>query len=295
MPSRADLTGKHLAVATIGLGLATLVLPTVLIRILVGFPLLFVLPGLALVLYIDPRGLSKARALAMVPGLSLAACLIIGLILGLLGIFTPLPWTIALVGVTAALFALSPPGLIFRTVDGADASRPTISDQDLVYPGKAEVRKIGGSLALWGGVLAISFYLAAGHREFLVTEFWLVPQNDMADSHIVGIKNMEGQPRTYTVDVFISGSLALHVPDVRLQSEETWTKSFKVPDTTSGPGEVRAELYLQTAERTGFSKLYRTVWSTPRRPGDLPPVKPTPIPASAADTRVQVPALNKLQ
>ena len=254
-----------LMILTLALGAATLGLPDGGVRVTAGIVLMLALPGVALMRVVDPNGVARPRAIALVPGFSLALAIVVALPLALAGVFNPLFWSVTLTTVILGLLAWR---------DLVSYLRPTSVTLQLSGPSRSSARsnqavliKFAAAAALWGGVLIAAGHLAGTHREFRVTEFWMVPDGLSSEKHTLGIRNLESEVRTYVVDIYVNEKLVAHWPDIKLDADATWVRDISVPSTIAGAGKARAELFVnQPAARHPI--LYRTVWSTPRMPGE---------------------------
>jgi hypothetical protein len=225
-------------IATVAASLAAVLLaaPPIL-RILIALPLLFVLPGEAVLRALGLRFLPRARA-PIVVGISMAITLLGGLLLDGLGALTPLGWT-AWLGGASVLAAVVARGRV--TVSAT--TLPTVS------------MRHGVMLTATCAVLVLTVQSTLRNTEayqpFHYTNFWMLPQGAVTDVYLIGINNGEGWPETYAVRLMIDQQLSAQWQNLVLEPGQGMTLPITVPPGSS------AEALLFRAEQPDI--IYRRV------------------------------------
>ena len=250
--------------ATLMLAIVCLVLPDAnVLRVLAGLVLVCVLPGYGVWLSIDRGSSDVARAVALIPGFSFAVSIIVGALLAVVGLFSAATWVVAITAVTVALLKLAEyRGRITSELGFSIPATPSLPDT--VGLTKRPAVQLGLGMLAIVGVIAVSSYLSNQHREFPVTEFWMVPDNDVAGTATVGIHNLELTAKKYNISVYTNGRLSATWPDIEIAPGATWQRKMRIPATANGPGEARAELFLAGE---GRARLYRSAWTSGHQPG----------------------------
>jgi hypothetical protein len=253
------------------LAVLCLILPDAnVIRVVAGLILVCVLPGLGVWLNVD-RGINDiARAVALVPGYSFAVSIIVGALLAVVGVFSAATWVVAITAVTVGLLKLAEHRGRLTSTQGFGLPN-VFSRFSFAEAYKRPVLQLGVGMLAITGVITVSSYLSDLHREFPVTEFWMVPDNDEAGTATIGIHNLELSAKKYNISVYTNGRFSATWPDIELAPGATWVRKTRIPASANGAGEARAELFLAGE---GRARLYRSVWTSGHQPG---------IPAKSSD------------
>lgn len=225
------------AVACASLIGAVLPVPAIL-RTLIALPLVFVLPGAAMLRALDLRFTPYAHAPIAV-GLSMAITVLGGLALNWLGGLTSFGWTLWLgsVSILAAVAALR---------NASTGGRRPLPAMRLRH---------GAMLAAAAAVLMLTFHSTAraitAYRPFPHTSFWMLPLAQASEVYMIGIKNDEGRPETYAVQLMVAQRITGQWQDLILASGQTVTFPVMVQ-----PG-AAAQAWLYRAEQP--QAIYRRV------------------------------------
>jgi uncharacterized membrane protein len=211
------------------------------IRVLVTLPLVFFLPGFALMeLFFPPHMLGLTVRATFSIGMSMAAALLGGFLLhatpdGL----TPTNWTVLLGGLTLA-FEL---GAVLRHLLGQREITPTdVTIGDMVS--RLNLHQI--ALFILAGALVVgAVYLAreseANRNLPGFTQMWMLPTSGDPQVAEIGITNQEGNPMKFRLQVRHGGQLIDNRPLIELDDGETWTTTVSLSPARTGP--VEAVLY----------------------------------------------------
>ncbi|MDH2347390.1 hypothetical protein [Bradyrhizobium sp. SSUT77] len=243
IPSNRDLRAALLwALATLA---AVAVSDSLLLRTILGAPMVFLVSGHAVLRAIGVRTASITEHLAYAVGASLAVGIAGGFALNVAGFLTPLGWAIWFCAITigAALVA-----------DGR-SDAPDLPP----WPDPLRVRFWQGAAITLAVLLATGAYALAvrdetTYRQFSYTEFWMLPSaGDGPGRLTVGVRNAETQPQRFDVEITIDGRLFAVFPSLTIAPGETWARQIPVPvSATSQKAEAR--LY-----RPDDNRLYRSV------------------------------------
>jgi len=224
---------------------AVAVSDSLLLRTVLGAPMVFLISGHAVLRAIGVRTTSVSEHLAYVVGASLAAGIAGGFALNAAGFLTPLAWAVWLWALTIAAALV-----VARRGEAPDL--PT-------WPGWAQVR-------LWhGAVLTLAVLVATGayalairdeatNREFKYTEFWMVPWAKGDRSRLtVGVRSAETQTQRFDVEITIDGRPFAVFRSLTIAPGEAWAREIPVSNLAI-PQKAEARLY-----RPEDNRLYRSV------------------------------------
>jgi hypothetical protein len=218
--------------------LAALLLPAPpILRTLIALPLVFVLPGEAVLRALDLRFEPIARIPIMV-GMSMALTLVGGLVLDCLDALNPPGW-VGWLGASAIL----PAALSRRGVANVRLALPSVKFRHVLILAATCAVLV---LTFLGTIRSIALY-----HPFRYTEFWMVPQDAATDAYAIGIKNGEGRPETYTVRLAVDQQIEGEWQNIVLAPEASLTLPITVP-----PG-APAQAWLFRSEQP--NSAYRTV------------------------------------
>jgi uncharacterized membrane protein len=223
-----------LSLATMVLTLLDLSNMVVIIRLLIGLPLVLILPGYAITTACFPGvGMGSVERLVFSLGLSLAVVALGGLALN----WTPWgiqanSWVVLLGGITLLASAIS----VYRR-----QRQPFVPiwQWRLSFNFYQSVL-IGLALVVVVSALMVA-RLGAEENSTSFTQFWMLPNNQKAVS--VGLVNLEQKPLKYCLQIKVADVLVWEQPEIELQPGQKWER---VADLTIAPnhsGAVQALLY----------------------------------------------------
>jgi uncharacterized membrane protein len=227
------------------------------LRVLLALPLVFILPGHALLAAAMPSAPTGLQRFVFAVGLSLAVVVIGGLLLNLVHALTPLGWFsflsgITLIGYAAALYRR-------RTVRW---SIPLDYVPEWKFPLKSAALYSVAAVAV---VLAFTIVLAETqriHQRADFTEFWMRPERTAEIGLVkLGMRNAEHRPMSYDVELMLNDQLIGAWRNIKLQSNEVWTKTIDLPG-----GDRRQRLEAWLFKSGDHTKVYRRVWLADRSP-----------------------------
>jgi len=216
------------------------------LRLLLALPLLLLFTGHAVLRAIGPSVSSRTEHAAYAIGLSLAAALMGGFLLNILGALTPLGWALWLQTVVAASTATA----LLR--------RPSIPLQPIGRMALGLRARHLVMIAVSGIVVCGAYLVAvrdeARQQDFRYSEFWLVGAAAGPGALVVGIKSAEAQPRSFDVEVTRGSDIVAVWRSVHLEPGETWTQALSLEIDDRHERKIRARLYDHSDGR-----LYRQV------------------------------------
>jgi uncharacterized SAM-binding protein YcdF (DUF218 family) len=261
-------------------------------RLILAAPLVLVLPGAALS-RLFPGRLPAPGRYALTGGLSIAVCLLGGLLLNAVGALTTPGWfvllsVVSLAGALAAPHphaAISWSGLVLRPRHGVLVAA-TLAAMTLTTPGwfvLVSAISLAGALATphphatisqpWSGLalrprhgvmvaatlVAMTVTLGASLRNhaefhpFAFTDFWMVPIQSGSTGYQVGIRNQERRPEVVTLRVTVDGALVGVWRDIAVAPGETVLKGVALPEGR------KAEAVLLRTGSDNTVELFRKV------------------------------------
>jgi uncharacterized membrane protein len=248
MSTRDNALWATVLVAALAM-LSTLAGAGPVLRTLLGLPLVFYLPGRAILAAAfrgQIRGLSAA---VFAVGLSLAVTIFCGFALHFVGALVPEGWMLAL-----SLATLAACGADYLT--GRDSPRP--ADASTGPPALRPIAAvaIGCAALISVGALVVASRQAISHPEFAYTQMWMVPYEGSPGTFTVGVKNAERGASRYDLEVMLDGHVVLMQRSIALQVGETWTSDLSLPMGRGGPHMAEARLFRDGNDRL----VYRRVW-----------------------------------
>jgi len=216
------------------------------LRLFLALPLLLFFTGHVLIRVVKPSVTSRTEHAAYAIGLSLAAALMGGFLLNILGALTPLGWALWLQVVVAASTATA-----------------------LVRQTNATPQPIGGTqlglrarhlamIVVSGSVICSAYFIAvrdeARQHEFKYIEFWLVGGKGGEGALVVGIRSAEAEPRSFDVEVTRGSDVVAVWRSIHLEPGDTWTQALSLEIDAGHERKIRARLYGHSDGR-----LYRQV------------------------------------
>jgi uncharacterized membrane protein len=242
----SDIFAVALATALAAAGAATLESPV--LRTIVGLPLVFYLPGRALLRAALGEPRNDLTAIVLAGGLSLAATIFCGLALNLAGSLTPARWAIALGAVTLAACGVA---------YARDRRVPTALRAPTKLPplraNQAVMLACSGAIVIAAAIGARHEVLA--HPEFAFTELWMTPSAG-GGALTVGIRNVERTPSSYDLEVVLDGRVVTIRRSIDLRVRESWVADFALPIWDGEARIAEARLFKNGNDRL----VYRRVW-----------------------------------
>jgi hypothetical protein len=224
---------------------AVAVSDVVLLRTVLGAPMVFLVSGHALLRAIGIGTTSVAEHLASAVGASLAAGIAGGFALNAAGFLTPLGWAVWFWTVTV--------GATLVAVGRRDA--PDLP----AWPGLARPPLLQGvALALAvlvaTGAYALAIRDEATDRQFKYTELWMLPRFPGDPSRLaVGIRSAETQTQQFDLEITLDRQPFAVFRSLTIAPGDTWTREIAVPVLAT---QQRAEARLY---RPDDNRLYRSV------------------------------------
>jgi hypothetical protein len=198
---------------------------SVVLRGLLGVPLVFLLTGHAVLRAIGFITPSTAEYVVYAVGVSIATSVAGGFLLNQVALLNPIGWAMWFMAVTG--------GAMFV----AGRSDAVVV---MVLPNFNMRRWHVGVLGL-AGVITVSAYLIAIHdetrdRQFKYTEFWMLPKNGKL---VVGIKSAEAETQKFDVEVTSNGTLIAQWQSIVLTTGATWIKDVELTSSTGYKAEAK--------------------------------------------------------
>jgi hypothetical protein len=243
VPSNRDLLAACLwAGATVA---AVAVSDSVLLRTILGAPMVFLVSGHTVLRAIGVKTTSLPEHLAYAVGASLAAGIAGGFALNAAGSLTPLGWAVWFWAVTVGALLVA-------------AGRREAPDLP-PWPGPARVRLWhGAALALAvlvaTGAYALAIRDEASQQQFKYTEFWMVPRANGDPARLaVGVRSVETQTQRFDLEITLDGRPFAVFRSLTIAPGESWAREIPVPVLATRQ-KAEARLY-----RPEDNRLYRSV------------------------------------
>jgi uncharacterized membrane protein len=241
VPSNRDLSVACVwATATMA---AVAVGDSVLPRAILAVPMVFLVPGHAVLRAIGVNTASVPEHLAYAVGASLASGIAGGLVLNAIGFLTPLGWAIWFWAVTVGA------SLVAAGSRGVPALPP--------WPGSVGIR--GRHVAAFAlailvstGAYALAIRDEASPRQFHYTEFWMVP-SATGDRLAVGVRNVETKTVRFDVEITLDGHPFAVFRSLAMAPGAMWTREIPMSAAATAQ-KAEAKLY-----RPEDNRLYRSV------------------------------------
>jgi uncharacterized membrane protein len=242
-PSNRDLLAACLwavtAVAAVALS------DSVLLRTVLGAPMVFLVPGHVVLRATGTRTASVSEHLAYAVGASLAVGIAGGFALNAARFLTPLGWAIWFCVVTAGTALVAA-----RRGDAPDLP---------AWPGPLRVRAwqiaaIAFAMLLATAAYALAVRDEATYRQFSYTELWMLPSTSGGPGRLtVGVHSAETQTQLFDVEITIDGQPFAVFRSLTIAPGETWLRHIPIPVLATAQ-KAEARLYKPESHR-----LYRSV------------------------------------
>jgi uncharacterized membrane protein len=222
----------------------------ILLRSLASVPLVFYLPGSALLnaLRLEHRPFPEWHALTT--GLSMAVTISAGLVINAVATLTPRSWTLCL-------------GIIILTSSfiAAATKVPSVGDTGSRKPLRAPSLYVGAIFAVSVIVTAATFNFAVqaeqNYRPFQYTEFWLVPSIQYGpDTVTIGVTSQEAKTYDFDIEVRAANQTIAVWRSVTLMPGQSLIEHIAIPSAEMKPQKVQARLFR--SDDPAF--VYREVW-----------------------------------
>jgi uncharacterized membrane protein len=245
--NKRDLLGVFLWAAMALVAVAST--NSVALRLVAGVPLVFFLPGYALLRALGLTARSALEWHVLAIGMSVVIVIIGGFVLNGVEFLSPLGWAVWLTFMTAA-------------ASGAAAFR-SAAGRRLAWPRQAVAgltARHGATLAVAALVAAAAFTIAVrdeyGYRQFHYTEFWMVPDGpERPGALTIGVKNAETSASAFDIEVLLDGRAIAVWRSLPLDPGETLTEEITLPPASGRARKAEAWLF-KSGER---DLVYRKV------------------------------------
>lgn len=250
MPGRRSIDLIAAAVFAMMGAASLLPIPDGPARVGLALPLLLVAPGYALMMACLPRAsLGGAERGLFAVGLSLAACVVLGVALNMTewGLARQ-SWVAALVATTAIATVVA--WIRRRSTPGSWRSH--------VVSLPTQRQSLLLALALFVAVGAVVAARIGAAREPMtqVTQLWILPSSETgANSVQLGVRNLESSTITYRLRLTDGGNVLQEWVGIDLKPGDTWEQTAALPAALAPGQRVQALLYRQDAPNA----IYREV------------------------------------
>jgi uncharacterized membrane protein len=245
MAGRRDLLAASLwAVLTL---LSVRFTDSLFLRTVMSLPLVFFLPGYVLLRVMKPIGTSQAERIVYAAGLSIAVCLLFGLILNWAGWLVPAGWAAGLTAIVciAALFG--------RRENWEETSAAPHGPTP--RPRRWQAAVLGVALFVACGAYLLAVQGEASQREFKYTELWMLYGSPKAPGQlIIGVKSAEDDIQQFDMEVAVDGRTIGMWHALALAPGDSWTRQITVPIKPGHTQKAEAWLY-----RPEDNTIYRRV------------------------------------
>jgi hypothetical protein len=213
-----------------------------LLRTILSLPMMFLIPGHAVLRAVGVKTASVPEHLAYAVGASLASGIAGGLVLNAIGFLTPLGWAIWFWAITLGASLIAARG----------RETPTWA------PWPESVRIRGRHVAAFAlamlvatGAYALAVRDEANQRQFYYTEFWMVP-SATGDRLAVGVRNVETETVRFDVEITLDGHPFAVFRSLAVAPGAMWTRYIPMPAAAAAQ-KAEAKLY-----RPEGNRLYRS-------------------------------------
>jgi hypothetical protein len=240
-PRNPDLLAACLwATAT---AIAVAVGDSVLLRTVLGVPMVFLVSGHTVVRAIGVTTTSLAQHLAYAVGASLATGIAGGLVLNAAGLLSPLGWAVW-------FWAMAVGASLVAAVRHDAPDLPP-------WPGPIGIRTrhvtaFALATLVTTGAYALAIHDEVSQQEFKYTEFWMLPSAD-GGRLAVGVRSAEAQAQRFDLEITIDGRAFAAFRSLALAPGDVWTREIPVP-VRAAAQKAEARLY-----RPEDNRLYRSV------------------------------------
>ena len=251
------------ALAAVLAGAGAMTLPGTALRSIVALPLIFYLPGHAILRAAFRDRRSDLATAVFAAGLSIAVMVFCGLALNLIGPLTPARWTIALGAVTLAACCVA---LARDRGMPTAASAPMLAAAPMLptlRAGQAVALACAGALVV--GAALWARHDVTAHPEFSYTELWMT--RGAGDGALtIGVRNAERAPGSYNLEATLDGRIVTIQRSIELRVGESWIMDMAMPMPDCAVHTVEARLFRSDNDRLVYRRAWQTIGSGDRRP-----------------------------
>lgn len=196
-----------------------------LVNLLGAAPLVFALPGWAIMLALGVRPKGWIESAVLTATISLAVVVLAGLCLNLSSDITRSGWlaalgTVTLLACVASLAVAAPVHLTGLSTTGE-------AGETGAWYRVGTAAMFAAAAGLVAVAIATAALGAARHREFYYTQLWIVPKEDAPDEVVIGLRSAERGEESYAIDLLVDHRLVQTWSNVTLKEGETWTTAFR--------------------------------------------------------------------
>lgn len=225
------------------------------LRLLFVLPLLFILPGYALVGLMTTDKLGFAEHLTLSMGLSTGLAVLGGLLLHLVGLGLQ---TDAWVSFLGSITLVATAGTLHRSYRNQDAETQQVDRQPI------PVRSIGMvalALLLVVGAFQVARWGATNFGQSRFTQLWMTPMAATAEQQIIqfGVHNQEAMSLHYRLQLKVNDTVAQEWTNLALAPDQIWETTVALPLAQLAEGELAAYLYREDMPDNAYRYV---VWKT---------------------------------
>jgi hypothetical protein len=216
---------------------------SMLLRTILGLPIVFFVPGHAVLRAIGVKTDSVPEHLAYAAGASFAFGIAGGLVLNAIGFLTPLGWAIWFWAITF--------GASLIAARGRETPALTPRPWPVGIRGR-HVAAFALAMLVTTGAFALAVRDEVHPRQFHYTEFWMVP-SATGDRLAVGIRNVETETQSFDLEITLDGHRYAVFHGLAMAPGATWSREIPMPVSATAQ-KAEAKLY-----RPEDNRLYRSV------------------------------------
>jgi|GEM_PF-911436 len=244
------------------------------LRVIVGLPMVLLLPGYALVAALFPdRSIGLAERMVMTVGGSLVSAIAAGVVLNYISDIRRESVLVALSIITLVASLLAYVRRTNQVARGEAAAPRRITGMGL---SGGPVALFGVSALLVSAAVVASVINAQIQRDPPFTQFWMVPATPTATTSSsatptaltltdgklrVGIHNFEGETAVYAMNIKVDDEVVLHAPNIALEQGTNWQMPIQL-DVPPTARRIEAQLFrIDNASASAQSNpsAYRSV------------------------------------
>jgi uncharacterized membrane protein len=222
-----------------------------IVRTVAVAPLVLFLPGALLVSLVAPRRPFTFEFCVLALGASLAADIVVGLVLHGVGALNPTGWGAAATIMAAGALWRNRRSLASFARRGAPFASLLTRENGLRMAALAVVAALATSS------VALASYGARQHRPFAYTELWLQPFDGASPQRVlVGVRNQEEATVRYGLELLLNDRTLVRWPQFDLANGQQRVED--VPVQVALPPEGRLEARLYRLDEPNL--VYRRAW-----------------------------------
>lgn len=227
---------------------AQLWLPATLGTGVLGALLVLLLPGYAVAGLLGVQRLDAGLRPLLTVAVSLAITCLASLAVAAAGVpLDRLVWTAALAVVTVVGCLVQ--GVVRRTATLAETTAPWS------LPRLGYVPVLGVALGLAALSWGVATVGASTENQSRFTQLWLVP-NPGSDTAVAGIRNVEGRPVTYRLEVRAGSRTLQSWPEIQLPANGAWEAAIDL--SSAGGAQVEGALYRTDQPANVYRRVHLT-------------------------------------